>query len=111
MDKKVLTNEEKEEMIREINRRINGLSEHRIMWSRAGGMGGKMAMQASQEIHELKMQRDDLINGTHEFEIYKLEKEIKRLKLLRDDAILLQKRKLNKEIKKKEEELKIYTKK
>ena len=58
-DKKVesISDEEKEKMIFELEDRIQKLIEHRSMWGHAGGMGGRMAMQATQEIKELKMQR------------------------------------------------------
>ena len=96
---------EKEMRINEIDKRIALLKDHTVMWGRAGGMGGKMAMQALAEIKQLEMEKDDLINGTNNLEISKKEIEIKRLKALKEEAMFLKKMKYSKEISKKEEEL------
>ena len=97
--------ENKEERIKEIDKRIALLKDHTVMWGRAGGMGGKMAMQALTEIKELEMEKDDLINDTHNLEIRNKEREIKRLKALKEEAMFLKKMKYSKEISKQEEEL------
>lgn len=95
----------KEERISEIDLRIEGLTVRSDMWIKAGGRGGMMAMKADAEIKELKLERDDLINGTHKLPIYRIEKELERLTYLRRDANIFQKVIYNSKIKKLEKEL------
>ncbi len=97
--------ENKEERINEIDKRITLLKDHMVMWGRAGGMGGRMAIQAHQEIKELEMEKDDLINSTNNLEISKKEREIKRLKALKEEVMFLKKFKYSKEISRQEKEL------
>lgn len=99
-------NADKQKRIEEIEERINNLREHRAMWGRAGGVGGKMAMQAVAEIEELELEKEDLLNGTNKLEIYRIQKRITQLKLLREQANILKKLHYNSEIKKAEEQLK-----
>lgn len=95
----------KEDRIAEIDARIKDLKEHMVMWGRAGGHGGRMAMQAVGEIKVLELEKNDLINGTNHFTIYKIQKKIEELKLLKKKVSILKKLKYNSEIKKLEEEL------
>lgn len=95
----------KEDRIAEIDARIKDLKEHMVMWGRAGGQGGRMAMQAVGEIKVLELEKNDLINGTNNFTIYKIQKKIEELKLLKKKVSILKKLKYNSEIKKLEEEL------
>lgn len=95
----------KVERIQEIDERIKGLSEHASMWARAGGRGGMMAMDAQAEIIQLKLEREDLINGTNKLEIYRIERELRSLISLRSDANIFQKISYNSKIKKLEKEL------
>ena len=81
----------KEKRIKEIDDRIEGLSARRDMWFKAGGRGGMMAMQADCEIKELKLEKEDLINGTHKLPVYRIEKELERVTYLRRDANIFQK--------------------
>lgn len=98
--------ENKQNRIKEIEERIKDLEAHSIMWARAGGRGGKMALQADAEIKELKLEKEDLINGTNKLPIYKFEKEIDRLKSLKEYANIFKKMTYNHKLKKLEEELK-----
>ena len=100
-----MTDEEKKQKILEIEDRIEDLRDHQSMWRRAGGMGGRMAMDANQEIKDLEMIKGDLENGTHNYEIKELERNIKRLKTLRDEAIFFKRGKYKKELEEKEQEL------
>ena len=99
-----LTDEQKDEL-KKIENKINELKSHRGMWAKAGGVGGRMALQAMSEIELLEIKRDDIINGTNKYEILLKEKEIKSLKLLREEATFLKRRKYSKQIKQSEEEL------
>ncbi len=105
-----MNTEEKNKRIKEIDERIVLLKDHMVMWGRAGGMGGRMAMQANQEIKELEIEKSDLINGTNNLAILKKEKEIKRLKALKEEAMFLKRIKYSKEISKQEEELEMLQK-
>ena len=98
MEKVEMTPEKKQKKIEELTDRIEELQSHRSMWGHAGGMGGSMAMKASQELHDLE-------NGTNSYEIYKLEMNLRSLKARKEDAILLKKYLLSKKIKSQEEEL------
>ena len=95
----------KEKRMKEIDDRIEGLSARRDMWFKAGCRGGMMAMQADCEIKELKLEKEDLINGTHKLPIYRIEKELERVTYLRRDANIFQKVVYSSKIKKLEKEL------
>lgn len=101
--------DEDRERLSQVDDRIESLIEHRSMWFRAGGMGGRMAMDANQEISDLRVLRGDIINGTNNYESLqerrKLQKEIRELRQLREDALFLKRYKLGKEIQEKEEKL------
>ena len=53
-----------EKRLREIDKRVEDLKEHMVMWGRAGGAGGKMAMQANSEIKELLEEKERILSGT-----------------------------------------------
>lgn len=95
----------KQERIQEIDERIKGLSEHASMWARAGGRGGMMAMDAQAEIIQLKLEREDLINGTNKLRIHNIENELERLTYLKRDAFVFKRLMYNSKIKKLEKEL------
>ena len=76
--------ENKQNRLKEIDERLKSLEEHAVMWGKAGGRGGKMMMMAYTEIEELRLEQEDLINGTNKLQIHKLEKEINRLKSLKE---------------------------
>jgi len=95
----------KEERIKEIDERIKDLQAHMEMWEKVGGRGGMMAMNAHEELKELKLEREDLINGTNKLAIYRIEKELQRLTYLRRDANVFQRIGYNSKIKKLEKEL------
>ena len=68
-------------------------------------------MEATLEIKLLKIEKSDLENGTNELEIYKLKRKIKYLEKVKEQALLLKKIKISKELNKYEEKLKTYKKK
>ena len=97
--------------IEEIEARIQDLKIHQMMWRKAGGVGPNMALKAEIELQDLEIKKQDILNGTNNYEIIKKEREIKRLKNLRNKAIIFQKRKYGKKIAAIEKELeKIKTK-
>ena len=88
----------------EIDNRINDLTAHLSMWSRAGG--GKMAMQAVVEIDSLKAEKERILDGS-QVKIDKIQEQINELKNLKAQchAInFIKKMKLNSEIKGYEQE-------
>ena len=95
----------KEQRIVEIDKRLSTLKEQSLMWSKAGGVGGRMAAQAYGEIKDLEMEKDDLINGTNNLGIKRKEEEIRQLKALRSEANFLKKMKYNKQITQQQAEL------
>lgn len=90
--------------VSEIDRRISDLESHIAMWGRAGA--GNMAMQALAEIADLKLEKEDLLNGTNKLEISKTTRELNRLKFLKEEAGLIKRIQYNFQIKKVEGELK-----
>ena len=102
---KLKMEESKEKRIEEIDKRIEDLKKHATMWGRAGGRGGNMMLKAYEEIDELTIEKEDLINGTNKLEIYKIEKELKRLKAMKEYVNIFKKMIYNHEIKKREQEL------
>lgn len=80
---------DKEQRIAEIDKRIQDLEQHREMWRNAGGPGKNMALQAGGEIRDLMMEKEDLINGTHNFEIVKTKREIAKLQDLKKEALFI----------------------
>ena len=91
--------------IDEIDDKIEDLRDHQSMWFHAGGHGGRMAMQAHQEIHDLEMQKEDLMNGTHKYEIHELEMKKRRLLALKKESSLFKRSKISKSIKEVDQEL------
>ena len=92
-----------EERIQAIDMRIQNLREQQSMWARAGG--GGMAMKALWEIADLEMEKNDIINGTNNLGITQKEREIERLKIMRNEDTLLKKFSYNKQINQKNIEL------
>lgn len=104
-------NEAKQKRIEELDKAIADLREHMVMWGRAGGVGGRMAMQAYGQLQELELEREDLVNGTNKLAISRKEREIARLRALKEDAILLKKLRYKKELEKEEKALQELKKK
>ena len=63
-----------------IDARIDDLSAHMGMWSRAGG--GKMAMQAVAEIEALKAEKNRILDGS-QVKIDEIQEHIRELKELK----------------------------
>ncbi len=99
---------DKEQRIAEIDKRIQDLEQHREMWRKAGGHGKNMALQAFGEIRELELEKEDLINGTNNLKLYKLEKEKKRLEALKEDANFIKKMRYKKELENVNKELQAF---
>ena len=99
-----LTEEQKEEL-RKIDERIDDLRQHQSMWAKAGGMGGSMAIKAMGEIEDLEIKKKDIVNGTNNYKIITLGREIAKLKSVRRKATLLEKFSLSSEIRKRTREL------
>ena len=78
--------EDKNKKIEELEARIADLELHKDMWFRAGGMGGRMALQAMEEIDDLKLELEDLKKGTHYSMAAFLEDLIRRQKSMLADA-------------------------
>lgn len=94
-----------QERINEINRRIKDLNEHMVMWSKSGGVGGRMAIEASEEIKELELEKEDLLNGTNNLKVYRIQKRLEQLRAQKKYAILFKKMLYSSKIKKAEAEL------
>ena len=107
-------NPEKKEQLDKVEKKIKDLEEHRHMWFKAGGMGGRMAMDATTEIEDLKILRSDIINGTNHYakieEYREAVEELKRLKAKREKATFFKKFKIDKEIKEQEQITQDYKK-
>ena len=81
-------------MKQEINTYIEDLKEHSSMWFRAGGMGGKMAMKAREEISYLEGIVRDLESGTTDFLSSLYEKKLEYLNLIKKGASIFQLKKI-----------------
>ncbi len=102
---------DKDKRISEIDEQIMALAERANMLGNSGGTDGAIVLQTFAEINELKMEKDDLINGTHQLEINKKEKRIRQLKTLLEDARFLKRMKYQKELKEQVDELRILQEK
>lgn len=77
------------ERLNELNERLKELISHSSMWAKSGGMGGKMAMQAQQEIEDLKAERTRILNGTQE-KYEQIQDKINELKELKRQCHIIQ---------------------
>ena len=109
--------EEWKKRINEIDKRIEDLQNHSIMWSRAGGVGGRMAMQANSEISTLKkekerlvkqveLEKEDKTNGTNKLNIFLIQCKIEDLQEMKKQAKFIKKIKLKSQIFQEEQNLK-----
>ena len=98
----------KEDRINEIDEKIYDLSLHTTMWSRAGGVGGSMALRALGEIEALREEREDIVNDTENVGIEKIYARLRELKILRAEANILKKVIYDAEIAKREKEIKDF---
>ena len=96
--------------INKIDKRIKDLEEHIPLWLKAKGLGKKMAINAFSEIKELQLKKEDLINGTHKYEIYKIKIEINQLNALKENANIIKKIQYNYNIKKNYKKLQLLQK-
>ncbi len=81
--------EDKEQVINECNERIDGLKSHAKMWSKAGGVGGRMALNAHSEIKYLEGIVADLENGTTDHLASLYDDKIKYLEFIKSEAGLV----------------------
>ena len=98
----------KENRLLEIDKRIQELERSRATLLRTEGMNNQKTIKASSELRQLRLEKYDLENNTHELDIYKLEHEISRLEKLKENALFLKKEIYEKRIKRKESKIKIY---
>ena len=102
---KELTSDELE-LIKRINEKISILERQSRYWFEYGAKHGEKALKAKQEIDDLKLKREDIINGTNKYKIKHIELEILRLKAVRDNVSYLKKKKYDKAIQEQEEMVK-----
>ena len=88
-EEKESLNDEQKAIISEIDKRIEELKAHRKTWGRAGGVGGKMAMDSLIEIQNLLDKRDIIANNPNYREYVSKDKELQQLKALREEAMFL----------------------
>lgn len=98
----------KEKRLIEIDKRIQELERSRTTWLRTEGLNDPKTIKASSELRQLRLEKYDLENGTHELEIYMLEHEINRLTKLKENALLIKKEIVEKKIKRRKEKIKVY---
>ena len=88
------------ERLVEIDNRISGLNKQRLMWAKAGGVGGSMAMQAIGEIKNLEAEKRRILDGS-QLKVEELQNKIEKLKMLRAQCKVInfiKKTKLKKQI-------------
>lgn len=81
--------EDRDQAINECNERIDGLKSHAKMWSKAGGVGGNMALNAHSEIEYLEGIVADLENGTTDHLASLYDDKINYLERVKADAGLV----------------------
>ena len=96
-----------QERIKEIDKRIKDINDHQLMWIKA--KADNKCNQALKEIQDLTIEKNDILNGTNEFEKIKITREIEKLQELKRKALFFKKRIYKKQILEKEEELKKIT--
>ena len=80
--------------IERIDERIDELTNHMVMVGRAG----RQPNSSMEELHRLKLRKNDLLNGTNELEIYELEKRLHFLEGAKKEASIFKKSRYNSEI-------------
>ena len=91
---KIYLSDNKDEITTEYKKRIEDLKEHSSMWFRAGGMGGKMAMNAREEISYLEGIVKDLENDTTDFLSSLYADKLEYLNLIKEGASIFQLKKI-----------------
>lgn len=102
---RIYLSDNKEEIIKGHKKGIENLKEHSSMWFRAGGMGGKMAMNAREEISYLEGIVRDLESGTTDFLSSLYEKKLEYLNLIKKGASIFQLKKIEALEKKSKEDM------
>ena len=97
----------KEERIKEIEKEIAELEIRKEEWKNSN-LGIPMNMILDHDIARLQLEKGDLENGTHNYRIYQLEREINMLKMLKEQAIFIGKISYDIKIKKAKKELETY---
>lgn len=95
------------ERLIEIDKQIEDLKERRRIYVNSGGQGLRMAVQADNDIYNLKEEKIRIMDGTEE-KIEQLQKKINELNILKNQCKMInfiQKRKINKEVYACEEEM------
>lgn len=99
---------DKETRIKEIDEELKELKQRKNEWKDNKSIGIPMSLIIDHDIDKLLLEKGDLENGTHNYRIYQLEKEIDMLKMLRAQAVLLGKLTYSIKIKNAEKELDLY---
>ena len=97
---------EKLELIKRIDARISELEKSSKEWFKNASQYGDLVLRAKQEIDDLRLKREDIINGTNKYRIEHIELEILRLKIARDNANYLKRKKYDKAIHEHRKEIK-----
>ena len=93
--KEIYQNPNKQELIIKYEQRVKELEEHSEMWAKSSGVGGRMAVEAYNEIEQLKKIIEDLNNGTFDFILELYDKKIDYLNFIKEDANFFQARKID----------------
>ncbi|MEE3343539.1 MAG: hypothetical protein VZS44_05570 [Bacilli bacterium] len=90
----------KKKELERIDKRIEKLKQHIC----SIGHDEDQPNSPTKELKQLELEKEDLINGTHKLENFKLKERIRTLEQLKSEASILNKSKYNKLIKEAEEE-------
>ena len=96
---------DKEKRIQEIDKEIEDLEKRKSEWLDDDSFGFHLTFILDHDIAKLQLEKGDLLNGTNNYRIYQLEREINMLKMLRDQALFIGKISYGLKIKKTEKEL------
>lgn len=96
---------DKEKRIQEIDKEIEDLEKRKFEWLDDDSFGFHLTFILDHDIAKLQLEKGDLLNGTNNYRIYQLEREINMLKMLRDQALFIGKISYGLKIKKTEKEL------
>lgn len=96
---------DKEKRIQEIDKEIADIEKRKAEWQNGDKFGLHFAFILDHDIARLQLEKGDLLNGTNNYRIYQLEREISMLKMLKEQALFVGKISYGIKIKKTEKEL------
>lgn len=99
---------DKEKRIQEIDKEIADIEKRKAEWQDNDNFGLHLSFILDHDIAKLQLEKGDLLNGTHNFKIYQLEREISMLKMLKEQALFVGKISYGIKIKNAERELESY---